>query len=28
MFGGKLRTNPGPYGGFQVYAQLPFEVPP
>jgi len=28
MFGGELRTGPGPHGGFQVYARLPFEVPP
>jgi signal transduction histidine kinase len=26
MFGGQLRTGPGPHGGFQVYARLPFEV--
>ena len=28
MFGGELRTGPGPHDGFQVYARLPFEVRP
>jgi signal transduction histidine kinase len=28
MFGGELRAGPGPNGGFQLYARLPFEVRP
>jgi signal transduction histidine kinase len=28
MFGGELRTGPGPDGGFQVYARLPLQARP